>query len=88
LLDALSLVRALYKKYNVAGNIYQQSEPEQAELMSDVLRHFEDEMLARSSVKVEASAKAAQFLHSEVAIQEGNVTRGAAANITTTPTAS
>ena len=34
--------------------------------------------LARSKVK--APAEAAQFLHSSVAIQEGSVTRGAAAS--------
>jgi hypothetical protein len=40
---------------------------------------FEGEMLARSSaVKVQASAEAAQFLHTSAAIQKGNVTRGAA----------
>lgn len=36
-------------------------------------------MLDRSAVKVKASAEAAKFLHTEVAIQEGNVTRGGAA---------
>jgi salicylate hydroxylase len=43
------------------------------------LAQFEQDMLKRSAVKVHASAQAAQFLHSPVAIQEGNVTRGAAA---------
>ena len=36
-------------------------------------------MLQRSAVKVTKSAEAAQFLHSELAIKEGNLTRGAAA---------
>jgi salicylate hydroxylase len=40
---------------------------------------YEDEMLQRSAVKVKASADAAEFLHTDVAIQKGNVTRGAAA---------
>ena len=42
------------------------------------LAGFEAEMLERSAVKVQASADAAKFLHTSVAIQEGNVTRGAA----------
>ena len=46
----------------------------------DALAMFEEEMLERSSVKVLKSAEAAKFLHTEVAIQEGNITRGAAAS--------
>jgi hypothetical protein len=45
----------------------------------EALKLYKEEMLARSAVKVTASAEAAQFLHSDVAIQEGNVTRAAAA---------
>ena len=40
------------------------------------LAEFEEEMLLRSAVKVAKSADAAKFLHSDVAISEGNVTRG------------
>jgi salicylate hydroxylase len=40
---------------------------------------FEREMLHRSAVKVQASAEAARFLHSEVCLTAGNVTRGGAA---------
>lgn len=43
------------------------------------MKEFEVEMLERSAVKVKKSAEAAKFLHSEVAISEGNKTRGAAA---------
>ncbi|KAL3777174.1 hypothetical protein ACHAW5_009298 [Stephanodiscus triporus] len=43
------------------------------------LAEFEKEMLIRSAVKVAKSADAAEFLHSHVAISEGNVTRGGAA---------
>lgn len=43
------------------------------------LAEFEDEMLQRSDVKVKKSADAARFLHTDVAIAEGNITRGAAA---------
>lgn len=45
----------------------------------EALKVYEEEMLARSAVKVKASAEAAQFLHSDVAIQKGNVTRAGAA---------
>ena len=41
-----------------------------------MLAKFELDMLKRSAGKVKASAEAAKFLHSEVAIMEGNVTRG------------
>ena len=39
---------------------------------------YEKEMIDRSSHKVLASKKAAQFLHTEVAIQKGDITRGEA----------
>ena len=66
LLDALQLARTLYSVND-------------ADALGAAMEVFEREMLDRSAVKVQASAKAAQFLHSEIAIQEGNVTRGAAA---------
>jgi 2-polyprenyl-6-methoxyphenol hydroxylase-like FAD-dependent oxidoreductase len=43
------------------------------------LSDFESKMLHRSAAKVRASADAAQFLHSDACLKEGNVTRGAAA---------
>ena len=69
LLDALSLARILYKA------------PEENSIQH-TLRAFEAEMLPRSAVKVTASADAARFLHTDVAIFEGNVSRGDAAKIT------
>lgn len=47
------------------------------------LAEFEEEMLKRCAVKVKKSADAAKFLHTDVAISEGNVTRGAAAAVDT-----
>ena len=76
LLDALSLARNIYKACQ--GKI--PGEDPQAAAMTA----FEAEMLERSAVKVQASAEAAKFLHTSVAIQEGNVTRGAANKITET----
>jgi salicylate hydroxylase len=67
LLDALSLARTVYK----AGSTT-------AGFETKVLREFEAEMLTRTAVKVIASAKAAHFLHTDVAICEGNMPRGSA----------
>eukprot|EP00533_Pseudo-nitzschia_delicatissima_P005204 CAMPEP_0116104258 /NCGR_PEP_ID=MMETSP0327-20121206/14351_1 /TAXON_ID=44447 /ORGANISM="Pseudo-nitzschia delicatissima, Strain B596" /LENGTH=762 /DNA_ID=CAMNT_0003596481 /DNA_START=115 /DNA_END=2403 /DNA_ORIENTATION=+ len=72
LLDALSLARSLYRIHCREGRT-----------MEEVLEHYENEMLNRSAEKVRASSAAAQFLHTEVAIQEGDVTRGAAFNSST-----
>lgn len=69
LLDALSLARALYRIHCREGRP-----------LEDALEYFEKEMLERSSEKVRASSAAAKFLHTDVAIQEGDVTRGAAFN--------
>ena len=47
--------------------------------LEDELQEFERCMLERCESKVKASADAAKFLHTDVAILEGNCTRGAAA---------
>jgi salicylate hydroxylase len=47
------------------------------------LADFERDMLRRSAVKVQASADAANFLHSDVCLTAGNVTRGGAAAAST-----
>jgi 2-polyprenyl-6-methoxyphenol hydroxylase-like FAD-dependent oxidoreductase len=86
LLDALSLARTIYKTYNTprdkngktAANESEDSEGDSR--IRHIFDRFEGEMLSRSSVKVKASAEAAKFLHTEVAIQRGNVTRGGAAS--------
>jgi hypothetical protein len=41
-----------------------------------VLTEFEAEMLQRSAKKVKESAEAAQFLHSDIVLHEGNEPRG------------
>ena len=66
LLDALSLARSLYAKGD-------------SQNLQQALRAFEAEMLPRTAAKVIASAEAASFLHSDVALYEGNVSRGDAA---------
>jgi len=69
LLDALSLARSLYRIHCREGRT-----------LEEALEHYENEMLDRSAEKVRASSAAAQFLHTDIAIQEGDVTRGAAFN--------
>ena len=71
MLDALSLAGSIYKACigKVQGD---------GDAQAVALQNFEAEMLERSAVKVQASADAAKFLHTSVAIQEGNVTRGGA----------
>lgn len=51
----------------------------QDDALPAALAEFEEEMLKRSAVKVAKSADAAKFLHSDVAISEGNITRGGVA---------
>lgn len=69
LLDALALARAIYSgcQYLSWKNI---------DIRTHVLTGFEEEMLLRSASKVKDSADAAQFLHSELVLQEGDQPRG------------
>lgn len=70
LLDALSLARAISKGCKSLTHWREQG------LWETALTKFEAEMLARSATKVEDSAAAAEFLHSEIALYEGNEPRG------------
>jgi len=87
LLDALSLARAIYKAFRsnssnndsdtniVGGN----NDKDEARRLQQALTWYEDDdMLLRSAVKVQASADVAHFLHTDVAICKGDVTRGGA----------
>ena len=70
------LARHIYDEYrNTQTGSSQQSGTIKIGL-EERLAKFESDMLKRSAGKVKASADAAKFLHSEVAIMEGNVTRG------------
>ena len=70
LVDAVSLCRALMSSdYAKKGR----------RPVSEALREYEDEMCARSSVKVLKSRAAAVQLHSTAAMTVGNVTRAYAA---------
>lgn len=70
LLDALTLARGIYKVCRSS------SEWRKTGIRESVLNEFEQEMLERSAVKVKGSAEAAQFLHSEIVLHEGDEPRG------------
>ncbi|CAM3547607.1 FAD-dependent oxidoreductase [Flavobacterium chungbukense] len=70
LLDALSLARKIFKGCKSPAHW------KKAGIRESVLNEFEAEMLKRSAVKVKDSAKAAEFLHSEIVLYEGNEPRG------------
>lgn len=79
LLDAVLLAQKLH---NIPRQFTQSNKHD---LIPHALSEFESEMLKRCAVKVKKSAEAAKFLHSDIAIKEGNVTRGAAAAVTNHP---
>lgn len=81
MLDALSLARCLY---STTSSITTSTTATTTNITEPALKAYHSEMVDRSAKKVQASAQAAQFLHTSVAIQEGNVTRGAAASTTST----
>jgi 2-polyprenyl-6-methoxyphenol hydroxylase-like FAD-dependent oxidoreductase len=70
LLDALSLARGISKGCRPL------SQWRKVGVRESVLTEFELEMLERSTSKVNDSAEAAQFLHSEIALYEGDEPRG------------
>lgn len=74
LLDALALARRISKECRPLSNW------REIGIRKSVLTDFEAEMLERSSIKVKDSAAAAQFLHSEIVLQEGNEPRGRSLN--------
>lgn len=70
LLDALKLARRIFKGCRPL------SEWRKSGLRESVLTEFEAEMLERSAAKVKDSADAAQFLHSDIVLHEGDEPRG------------
>jgi 2-polyprenyl-6-methoxyphenol hydroxylase-like FAD-dependent oxidoreductase len=70
LLDALSLARGIAKGCNPA------SQWRTAGIRERVLTEFETEMAERSATKVKDSQIAAEFLHSDIVLQEGDRPRG------------
>jgi 2-polyprenyl-6-methoxyphenol hydroxylase-like FAD-dependent oxidoreductase len=70
LLDALSLARGISKGCKSLSHW------KKAGLRESVLNEYESEMLKRTAMKVKDSAAAAQFLHSEIVLYEGDEPRG------------
>jgi 2-polyprenyl-6-methoxyphenol hydroxylase-like FAD-dependent oxidoreductase len=70
LLDALALARAISKGCSPF------SQWRETGIRESVLTEFESEMLIRSATKVKGSAEAAQFLHSDIVLHEGDEPRG------------
>lgn len=70
LLDALALARGISKGCKPNSNW------REIGIRKSVLTEFESEMLDRSAVKVKASELAAQLLHSEMVLDEGDRPRG------------
>lgn len=70
LLDALSLAREISKACRPHSGWRTKG------IRESVLKNSETEMLERSAAKVKDSAAAAEFLHSEIALYEGDEPRG------------
>ena len=70
LLDALSLARGIHKGCKPS------SQWRKIGIRESVLNEIESEMLARSAIKVKDSAAAAEFLHSEIVLHQGDEPRG------------
>ena len=70
LLDALALARGITKGCRPL------SQWREAGIRESVLTEFESEMLQRSATKVKESREAAEFLHSDVVLFEGDEPRG------------
>lgn len=70
LLDALALARG------IARGCQPYSQWRERGLRKSVLTDYESEMLERSATKVQDSADAAEFLHSDIVLYEGNQPRG------------
>jgi 2-polyprenyl-6-methoxyphenol hydroxylase-like FAD-dependent oxidoreductase len=80
LLDAVLLARGLYKAFQVGNNASNSNGNISVDTsVASTLAEFEKEMLSRNASKVSASAEAARFLHSDIAIAEGNHPRCTAA---------
>ena len=72
LLDALALARG------ISRGCRPHSQWRDSGIRESVLNEFEEEMLVRTAAKVKDSAEAAKFLHSDIALHEGDEPRGRA----------
>lgn len=69
ILDALTLARSIFKGCRPS------SDWRKAGIRKSALMEFESEMLERSAIKVQDSADAAKFLHSEIVLHESDAPR-------------
>jgi len=76
LLDALALARGITKNCGAIKSCGTESQWRDKGIRESVLNEFENHMLQRSASKVKGSADAAEFLHSDVVLHEGNEPRG------------
>ena len=74
LLDALALARSITKGCQPPSEWHESWK--KTGIRDSVLTSFEAEMLERSASKVKGSAEAAEFLHSDVVLHEGDEPRG------------
>ena len=84
LLDAVLLSRCLYRGFLAeieCNNLSSGENSDSANKVPSELAKYEQQMLKKSGVKVKASAEAAKFLHTDVVLKKGNVTRGAASKL-------
>ncbi|MBO1518477.1 FAD-dependent oxidoreductase [Oceanisphaera pacifica] len=70
LLDALALARAIVQ------GCHPKSQWREVGIRDAVLQDFEEKMLARTAIKVQESAAAAQFLHSDIVLHKSDEPRG------------
>lgn len=68
ILDALALAKAIYAAYSYSAF-------DRSAIRNDVLQAYEKEMLSRSAIKVQDSAEAAKFLHTDLVLEEANQPR-------------
>ena len=79
LLDAILVARVAYKAFRTKDGSASTNNVQASPTLGELLTEYESSMIKRSAPKVKASAEAAKLLHTEAAISEGNITRGAAA---------
>ncbi len=71
LLDALALARGIYKACHNP-----KSQWRNVGIRESAINEFESEMVKRANIKVKDSADAAEFLHSDIVLHEGDGPRG------------
>ena len=76
ILDGLLLGRKWYKMCSDNQDVANIGKNDDVEIVTNMLREFETEMMGRAVPKVKASEEAARALHSGNVLKQGNFTRG------------